>query len=52
MRVAKDSDLSHLRDLVHIPRHFTNAARVVNAGNVGMMQSEIALRITVHACTP
>ena len=52
VHVAKYSFLSHRRDLMHIKRHFTIAARVVNAGNVGMMRSEIALRITVHAWTP
>ena len=37
---------------MNVQRHFTNAARGVNPGNVGMMRSEIVLRITVHASTP
>ena len=33
VRVANDSDLSyHRRDIVHIARHFTNAARLVDVG--------------------
>ena len=48
MPVAKDYDLNYRRDLVHIRRHFTNAARVLNAGNVAMIRSEIVLRIVVH----
>ena len=49
MRVAKDCDLTHRRVLVHIRQNFTNAARVVNAGNVAMIRSEIVLRVAVHA---
>ena len=51
-RLVRVNDLGHRRDLVHIRRHFTNAARVVNGGNVAMMLSEIVLRIAVHARTP
>ena len=34
VRIAKDIDLSHLRDPMHIKRHFTNATHLVNASNL------------------
>ena len=39
--MANDIDLNRRRDPMHIKEPLTNAARLVNESNVGMMRSKI-----------